>query len=578
MTLWPGALVPLKYPEISASRFDAVCDGLAHPDIVERLDRLVEHQVDGVVGDPVQHRNAVRLLQPVDNRRRLQGEKHIDLAVLQRDGRRRLVLDDAEGHGVEARRVAEVVLVGDHADLVAGRPLVENERPGADRLHCILLVADFGHRLARCNPALVEIGKLVQQACIGRFQDDLHSERIGRLYRLHACELARVAALGVGVQHALQRKLHIIRSELAVALVEHDTVAKLEGVLLAIRRYAPACGEIGQDLVGGLVVFDHAVIDVARDRLVLDAEDPRGVQVADVGPNAHTQFGCACRGVDECYGHDQRQRTEDLSHDFSPLRQLDGCVFRVFVSNGDVSRRPGAGTARKAVQIADDRRAGDDIGVFRIHVEQVDGMGKLRAVGHAILRHDGPETARYRIAHSRAYAPAGGIADDNRGVHADPGQHRLQVGAVEGARELLHHQVIGRQHRQARVDVHQRRSVEEVLHQPRLLSEHPGVGKVRMVGDGREDDRGPDAAGRIEYGCDTRNMRIHVDIHLAGLGDAAAHVDDQYGRPAPETGALAEADIVVMGLLGFHSLCRDFVHLLPPALKNLPVQTYVRCD
>ena len=55
-----------------------------------------------------------------------------------------------------------------------------------------------------------------------------------------------------------------------------------------------------------------------------------------------------------------------------------------------------------------------------------------------------------------------------------------------------------------------------------------------MIGNGREDYRRPDAAGRIEYGCDARNMRIHVDIHLAGLGYAAAHVDDQYGRPAPE--------------------------------------------
>ena len=267
-------LGPLEVPRNQRFAVDAVCDGLAHPDIVERLDRLVEHQVDGVVCDPVQHRDAVRLLQTIDNRRRLQGEKHIDLAVLQRNGRRRLVLDDPEGHGVEARRAAEVVLVGDHADLVTGRPLVENERAGANRLHCVFLVADFGHRLARRNPALVEIGKLVQQARIGCFQDDPYGERIRRLYRLYACELTRVAALAVGVQHAFQGKLHVIRSELAVALVEHDTVAKLEGVHLAIRRCAPACGKIGQDLVGGLVVFDHAVIDVAGDRLVLDTENP----------------------------------------------------------------------------------------------------------------------------------------------------------------------------------------------------------------------------------------------------------------------------------------------------------------
>ena len=205
--------------------------------------------------------------------------------------------------------------------------------------------------------------------------------------------------------------------------------------------------------------------------------------------------------------------------------------------------------ARQAIQIGQHRPARHDVGVFRIHVEQVYLVRQRDPVGDAVARDDRPEAARDRVAGGRADTSACRIADDDRRVNAESGQHRLQMGAVEGAREFLHQQMVGRLDRQPRVDSRTGRAVEQLQHERDLLPEHPRIGEILVIGDGREDHGGSDPPRRRINRLDTRHMRVHVDIHLARFGDAATHVDHENGRPVAKAHTLAETDLVIIALL-----------------------------
>ena len=69
---------------------------------------------------------------------------------------------------------------------------------------------------------------------------------------------------------------------------------------------------------------------------------------------------------------------------------------------------------------------------------------------------------------------------------------------MECARHLLDEQVVGVLHGEARIDLHPFGAVDEVPHEAGLPSEHPGVGEIGVIGDGREHDGRPRGAGRGE--------------------------------------------------------------------------------
>jgi len=71
--------------------------------------------------------------------------------------------------------------------------------------------------------------------------------------------------------------------------VELHTLTQVEGVDETVVAGAEVGRQIRDDLVGRLVVTEQAVEDVPGDGLVLDLEDLRRVEAADVTTNADAQ-------------------------------------------------------------------------------------------------------------------------------------------------------------------------------------------------------------------------------------------------------------------------------------------------
>ena len=191
-------------------------------------------------------------------------------------------------------------------------------------------------------------------------------------------------------------------------------------------------------------------------------------------------------------------------------------------------------------------------------------MGEGHPVRHAVAGDDGPEPVRDRVAGGGTDAAARRVADHDGGVHPEPGEHGVQMGAVERARHLLDEQVVGVLHGEAEIDLHPLGAVDEVAHEARLAAEHSRVGEVRMEGHGGEHDRRPGGPGRGEDRLDPRDVLVHVDEHVvAPLGDPAANVDDEHRRPLAEAEPLAEADAVVVVLLPV-----ELLHSRPTSLHS----------
>jgi hypothetical protein len=154
--------------------------GAAHAHIAQRPGGGVQHQVDRVVRRAVEHRDALDAAQALDHFGRLQRVEDVELAVLERDGRRRLVAHDAEDDLGQGGGAAEIVGVGGQRTSLPVVQRSNTKGPGADRVHAVAL-AELRHRAAGDEPALVEGAELVQEAGIRRLQHEAHGQRIGRL-------------------------------------------------------------------------------------------------------------------------------------------------------------------------------------------------------------------------------------------------------------------------------------------------------------------------------------------------------------------------------------------------------------
>ena len=76
---------------------------------------------------------------------------------------------------------------------------------------------------------------------------------------------------------------------------------------------------------------------------------------------------------------------------------------------------------------------GHDLGVFRGHVEQVDGVGGGAAVIDGVMRDDGAEVVGEGVDDGAADAAAGGAAGDDEGVGAKVDEVAGEGGSEEGA-------------------------------------------------------------------------------------------------------------------------------------------------
>ncbi len=123
-----------------------------------------------------------------------------------------------------------VVRVADHHHHVVVVPLLELERPGADRL-AVVLLALLGHRLGRGDHARA-VGEDQRQRGVGPAQAQRHLVRRQHLHRVDRFQLAlhRRARIGPG---AVEMRLHRRRVE-GLAVMELHALAQGEDQGLGI--------------------------------------------------------------------------------------------------------------------------------------------------------------------------------------------------------------------------------------------------------------------------------------------------------------------------------------------------------
>ena len=63
-------------------------------------------------------------------------------------------------------------------------------------------------------------------------------------------------------------------------------------------------------------------------------------------------------------------------------------------------------------------RKRQNVSVFLMHIEKIDGMGSLMTVKDALLRNDHAEAVGTAIDHTRAHTAAGALAARNDGIGA----------------------------------------------------------------------------------------------------------------------------------------------------------------
>jgi hypothetical protein len=131
-------------------------------------------------------------------------------------------------------------------------------------------------------------------------------------------------------------------------------------------------------------------------------------------------------------------------------------------------------------------------------------------------------------------------AEDDR-VDALRNQDRGEVRAEEARRTLLHDDRLVLARLEPRVDVDPAPAELEPAERRHLLEPESAVLAVRREADRREDDRQPLVARGVEQPPCRLDLGGKVGSERAlGIGEAAAEVDDEDGRPLAEPKRLAE--------------------------------------
>ena len=151
---------------------DAIGDGLAHANVVERLFGDVEEQRRQFARLHGEHLDARHLLGAIDPGLILLAVDHVELARLEGEIAARIRRDVAVHDLVEHRRAAEILLVGDEAHELLRLIFGEHERAGADRLLGEAVAHLLGGLLAN-HIAAVDIGDIAEEAGDRILQRDL---------------------------------------------------------------------------------------------------------------------------------------------------------------------------------------------------------------------------------------------------------------------------------------------------------------------------------------------------------------------------------------------------------------------
>jgi hypothetical protein len=90
------------------------------------------------------------------------------------------------------------------------------------------------------------------------------------------------------------------------------------------------------------------------------------------------------------------------------------------------------------------------------------------------------------------------------------------------------------------------------------LAKSTRVGKVLVKGYSSKDHGRTNSPGGLVNGLNSRDMGIHINIHLARLRDTTAHVNDKNRRPLAEAQLFAEANLGIIVFLALY-----FLHARP---------------
>ena len=185
------------------------------------------------------HRAAVLELR---DRFKRQIPDEVDVAVLNGRDLSCAFRNDAQGHGVELRRAADVVLgIAHELDAIAGAERLEPEWPGADRLRCqrVDLVARHDARL----PVAEQVG----EPRVGDLELEAHRMAVGCLHAVDDLEIDARHRADRRIENALDRREHVLGVEFAAVMPLH-ALAQLEGPGLEVVAAGPALGQIGLQL------------------------------------------------------------------------------------------------------------------------------------------------------------------------------------------------------------------------------------------------------------------------------------------------------------------------------------------
>ena len=204
-------------------------------------------------------------LQLLERLRRVEARHAVDVAGQQRGHARGRVVDEAEGHALELDRlgVAKAVPLGQR-DRVALLPVLEAERPGADRLGRGRRPAVFGCRITAVFSPMRN----------RKLPSALFSVRItvcgsGALIELMLSNTAPLALLVLFSSFARSKLNFTADESKRLAVVELDALLQLEGVAAAVGVHGPALGQQRRDRAVDVDLgqaFQHVVVHDLADR------------------------------------------------------------------------------------------------------------------------------------------------------------------------------------------------------------------------------------------------------------------------------------------------------------------------
>src|SRR5215831_8323152 len=163
--------------------------------------------------------------------------------------------------------------------------------------------------------------------------------------------------------------------------------------------------------------------------------------------------------------------------------RLKSCSTTVLVE-GTITpsflRQPTA-SGMETLEVAPRVRRVDHVGILRVHVEQRGVVRTLRAVAHALARHDDAVTARAGVDHAGPHAAGGSAAGHDQRVALERCQETRERGAEEGRSHFLDDDVVERFRGDAVVDLDRLAVFLQELEERHLHAEESSIESIGPV-------------------------------------------------------------------------------------------------